>query len=66
LGIGQALTSDLSNEEVKPVGITHRKPGVVAESLFIDVAEQVEWFYAYIVPLIERFKRLQKFSQLFV
>ena len=36
---------------------------VVTKGLLIKVTEQMEWFVLTYVPLIARFKRLQKFSK---
>src|ERR1017187_555624 len=46
LGIGEALAGDLGNRQSKPLGIVHLLACVVAECLFIDVAEQMERFDA--------------------
>src|ERR1035437_3256756 len=45
-GIGEALAGNLRNRQTKPFRVVHVLPGVVAERLLIDVAEQVEGFDA--------------------
>lgn len=48
LGEGETASGDSGCQSVEAVTVSHILPVVVAESLFIDVPEQVEGFHAYV------------------
>ncbi len=63
LGIGKALADDLADYVAKPICIVHRLPIVVAECLFINIAEKMKWFHADIGSSERAFQETPKILQ---
>lgn len=59
----QALANNLANGQIKAVAVIHSSAVVEAESLFIDVPEEVVWFDADIGPSQSTFKQAPEVLQ---
>ena len=63
LGIGEALADNLPNGEVEAIPVIHVLPIVVAESLFVEVAKQVERLDRNVGPADSAFKKTPEVLQ---